>query len=204
VRVSGMNVHQSAILSMSTQTIYLIRHTAVDLKGRYFYGRTDVGLKETFPQEVERIRRVLPATLEFPFWASPLSRCRRLADALEINYNLDDRLMELDFGDWEMKEFADIPDEERNHYLANFTTVIPPGGEGYLKLQERSVELLKEVVAHEAPVCGIVAHSGVIRSMVCHVMGLPLEHTYRFGLDYGSVTTLVKDWKGLRVDRLNH
>lgn len=199
-----MDNHLSLSPSMSTQKIYLIRHTAVDLDGRYFYGRTDVGLKESFPEEVDRIRTILPDEIGFPFWASPLSRCRRLADALAVNYELEDRLMELDFGEWEMKGFEDIPEDIRNHYLANFTTVIPPGGEGYIKLQERSVEVLKEVVEHGAPVCGIIAHSGVIRSIVCHVMGLPLEHTYRFGLDYGSVTTLIKDWKGLRVDRLNH
>ncbi len=185
------------------QRVYLIRHTSVDLNGRYFYGRTDVPLASSFPEEAARIRTLLPEALDFPFWSSPLSRCRFLAERLEVPFETDERLLELNFGHWEMKPFEEIPKDERDHYLANFTRQSPPNGEGFTALQKRAVEFLEEIVDLEHETVGIVAHSGVIRSMLCHVMGLPLENTYRFGLDYGSVSTLVKDWRGLRVDQIN-
>ncbi len=188
---------------MGIQKIYLIRHTSVDLKGKYFYGQSDVPLSPSFHQEADRIRGLLPESLEFPFWSSPLSRCRLLAERLAMPFTIDDRLKELNFGEWEMKPFEEIPDAERNHFLANFTRWVPPGGEGFPNLQRRSVEVLEEILGNQDEELGIVAHSGVIRSMICHVMGLPLENTYRFGLDYGSVSTLVKDRRGLRVDQIN-
>lgn len=185
------------------QRIYLIRHTAVALSGKYFYGQTDVPLAPTFPNEADRIRGLLPDSLDFPFWSSPLSRCQLLAKRLAVPYTVDQRLLELNFGQWEMKPFEEIPTEERDHFLANFTRINPPGGESFPDMQERVVGFLDEILKHEHETVGIFAHSGVIRSMLCHVMGLPLENTYRFGLDYGSVSTLVKDWKGLRVDKIN-
>ena len=185
------------------QKIYLVRHTSVKLNGKYFYGRSDVPLAETFPEEAARIRTLLPERLDFPVWSSPLSRCRLLAERLETPFEMDERLLELDFGEWEMKRIEDIPKEERDHFLANFTRVTPPQGERFPDLLTRAASFLDEVMKHDHPEMGIVAHSGVIRSMICHVMGLPLENTYRFGLDYGSVSTLVKDWKGWRVDQIN-
>lgn len=185
------------------QRIYLIRHTSVDLNGSYFYGRTDVPLAPSFPEEATRIRSLLPESLDFPFWSSPLSRCRLLAERLEVPFTTDERLLELDFGQWEMKAIEQIPKQERDHFLANFTRQTPPEGEGFPEMQKRVVEFLEEVVEMKHDTVGIVAHSGVIRSMLCHVMGLPLENTYRFGLGYGSVSTLVKDWKGLRADQIN-
>lgn len=183
--------------------IYLIRHTKVDVPPKHFYGRTDVPLADSFLQEAGRIRSLLPSELEIPVWSSPLSRCRRLAEELFPKFEMDERLLELDFGDWEMKSWEEVPAAERDHYLANFDTLRPPNGEGFGDLQARSVSLFEEILDLEAPASAIVAHSGVIRALLCHVMQMPLSHLYRFDLSYGSVSSLIKDRKSLRVHQMN-
>lgn len=183
--------------------IYLIRHTKVALDRGYFYGRSDVALADSFADEASRIKGLLPRREAMPVWSSPLSRCRLLAEELFPAFELDDRLLELDFGDWEMKAFSEVPDAAREHYLSNFDRVSPPNGERFLDLQARAVHLLDDVLEKELPEAAIVAHSGVIRSLLCHVMDVPLSRLYRFDVDYGSVSTLVRDSKSLRVHRVN-
>lgn len=183
--------------------IYLLRHTKVAVAPKHFYGRTDVPLADSFPQEAARIRNLLPEQLELPVWSSPLSRCRRLADALFAHYETDARLLELDFGEWEMKSWEQIDAGQRDHYLANFDKLPPPGGESFRDLQTRAVEFLDELMEMDFETGVVVAHSGVIRSLLCHVMRMPLSHLYRFDVDYGSVSTIVKDRKSTRVGGMN-
>lgn len=183
--------------------IYLLRHTAVAVPPKHFYGRTDVPLAETFPEEAVRLRNLLPKQLDMPVFSSPLSRCRRLADELFSEYDTDERLLELDFGEWEMKSWEEIPATDRDHYLANFDKVPPPNGELFSDLQARAVNFLDELMAAGHAEAAIVAHSGVIRSLLCHVMKMPLGHLYNFDLAYGSLSTIVKDWKSVRVGQVN-
>ena len=124
-------------------------------------------------------------------YASPLSRCRQLAEALVPEQLVfDDRLMEYDFGRWELQPWNTLPATELDPWMADFVQIPAPGGETFQALQDRATEFLTEALATADPnaTIVIVSHSAVIRSLICHCLGLPLAHAFRLDIDYGSIT----------------
>jgi alpha-ribazole phosphatase len=72
------------------------------------YGQTDVTLADTFDLEFAELQQKLPKFAEpVQVISSPLSRCLQLAARLSYKITTDRRIMELNFGDWEMKNWHD-------------------------------------------------------------------------------------------------
>lgn len=170
--------------------IYLIRHTRVATPPGICYGRTDVPLADSYPADEAAVRARLAPVLAAPHRAvaSPLTRCRRLATALVSGeIGLDDRLMEYDFGRWELRAWDALPAAEVDPWMADFVHVAAPGGESFAAMQARAVAFLAENLAGEEPLL-VFAHSAIIRGLLCHCLGLPLESAFRLDIDYGSVS----------------
>ena len=93
--------------------VILIRHTSVDVPPGVCYGQTDVPLKPTFEQEAAITQENLKNYLPFDHvYTSPLTRCVRLASYCGYpDAERDKRIMEINFGSWEMKPFDRNDDE---------------------------------------------------------------------------------------------
>ncbi len=175
--------------------IYLIRHTEVAVGLSVAYGQTDVALADNYAEQRDRLRTLLP-TNPVRIFSSPLSRCRRLADALTTDSHssvqTDNRLLELNFGDWENRPWADIPRAELDPWMADFTNLPTPNGESFQHLADRVHGFWQEELLplagqpHAGPVF-VVTHAGVIRVWLCLFLGLPLSNAFRIHLDYGSL-----------------
>ena len=174
--------------------IYLVRHTRVATAAGICYGRSNVPVATTYPEDEAAVRaRLAPVLAAGPVvaYASPLSRCRQLAEALVPEQLVfDDRLMEYDFGRWELQPWNVLPATELDPWMADFVQVPAPGGESFQALQDRATEFLTEALATANPnaTIVIVSHSAVIRSLICHCLGLPLARAFRLDIDYGSIT----------------
>ncbi|QJX48462.1 alpha-ribazole phosphatase family protein [Hymenobacter taeanensis] len=174
--------------------IYLVRHTKVATAPGICYGRSDVDVAATYAEDEAAVRaRLEPMVLagSLVAYASPLRRCRQLAEALvPTGLMLDDRLMEYDFGQWELQPWDALPAHEVNPWMADFVHVPAPGGETFQALHHRATAFLTEALATAEPdaTIVIVSHSAVIRSLLCHCLGLPLAHAFRLDIDYGSIT----------------
>ena len=112
--------------------LIMVRHTSVDVTPGTCYGQSDVGLRESFPVEAaavaSRIARYAPDRV----YTSPLSRCVRLAEHCGYSDALRDaRLMEINFGEWEMKRFDEITDPRINEWYDDFFNVRATGGESF-------------------------------------------------------------------------
>ena len=84
--------------------IYLVRHTKVAVPPGIVYGHTDVSLSDSFEEEAAVVRKKVEGICFDAVWSSPLSRCVRLANYCGFrNIQTDDRLKELNFGEWELK-----------------------------------------------------------------------------------------------------
>ena len=171
--------------------LYLIRHTAVSVPRSVCYGQTDVGLLETYEDEKQRLRALLPDE-PLAIWASPLSRCTRLAHDLGPDVRLDDRLKEFHFGDWENTPWDNIPADQLNPWMADFVNVPVPNGETFRDFHQRVGAFWHELAATQPPdnqrPLVLVTHGGVIRSLLCLFLELSLRNAYRLHLDYGSVS----------------
>ncbi len=173
--------------------IYLIRHTRVGVEAGICYGQTDVPLADSFEEEVEIVRNKLPVLNGYTIYSSPLSRCRKLAERLNSEQiYLDSRLMELDFGSWELKGWDDIGTGELKGWTADIVNQACPGGESFRDQYQRAAAFWEDLCrSHQSHIC-IVTHSGLIRALLASLLGIPLEKSLRIGVDYGSVTKIHK------------
>ena len=92
--------------------LYLIRHPRPEVLPGTCYGQTDLGLAESPLAVAERIRPLLPGA--YALYASPLRRARLLAEALGCP-EVDPRLMEIHFGEWEGRSFDEIGQAALGH-----------------------------------------------------------------------------------------
>jgi alpha-ribazole phosphatase len=163
---------------------FLIRHPKPDIDTGICYGRSDLGLAEDAVARAKALRPLLP--VDAPVWSSPLRRCLELARELHAEPVIDERLMEMHFGAWELRRWDDIPRAELDAWAANPVGYTPRGGESATALRERVATLLREL-PHTAVV---VAHGGVLRAAVAELVGIEAWHTLHF--DYGTVS-LIED-----------
>lgn len=178
--------------------VYWVRHTKVAVNKGICYGQQDVPLAASFKEELQTIQAKLPK--EAHCLSSPLLRCALLANELYPNPTaVDQRLLEYNFGDWEGKAWDEIPSKPLRLWMENFVTQRPPNGETYLELKERVVSFVEEIRISTSPQPLVIStHAGVIRSVLSHLLSIPLEQTFKLKLDYGAVvrTDLNKN-KGL-------
>lgn len=169
--------------------IYLIRHTTPAIESGICYGASDVDVAAGFDTEVARVKPLLP--IQTPdVYTSPLQRCENLAAALfGSNYTKDDRLKEMNFGDWEMLPWDNISRNALRKWADNVVFEHIPGGESYEELYTRSISLLEEVIAKGNDAV-FVTHNGVIRCILAYVTDTALVDAFDISMDYGHISHL--------------
>ncbi|WP_422362387.1 alpha-ribazole phosphatase [Reichenbachiella sp.] len=182
--------------------IYLIRHTTPKIAKGICYGQSDIDLTSIFKKEAEEVHQLIDKPLDYIF-SSPLKRCANLANSFDVSVQKEPRLMELSFGDWEMKKWKDIPQSALNEWMENYVTQAPPKGESYKKLKARVVEIFKGIISQNRASTGIITHAGPIRAILSHVLNLSLKDTFTLKIDYGSVTKISLVEGHFTIDYIN-
>lgn len=173
--------------------VTLVRHTSLAIAPNICYGQTDVDVSHHFDNEHARLQEKLGDFAFDAVYASPLQRCHKLAAKLTPNQvvNLDDRLKELHFGDWEMQAWDDIPRDIFDHWAQNYAHLAPPNGETFADLQTRGVDFLNHAAKqHTNQDILLVTHGGMIRAIIAHVLNMQLKGLFRIDVDYASVTRI--------------
>ncbi|OYX83398.1 MAG: alpha-ribazole phosphatase [Flavobacteriales bacterium 32-34-25] len=166
--------------------VYLVRHTETTCEKGICYGQSDVGLKAPFLEQFESIKSQIPS--DTVVFSSPLSRCTLLANYLAPLISTDSRLMEMNFGDWEMKNWDAIPEADFTPWMTDFVNVTVPNGESFVALHDRVTDFLSTLVTENiSKKIVIVTHAGVIRSVLCAVSNLPLKDAFTNKVDFGAV-----------------
>lgn len=144
--------------------IILIRHTSVDVPPGICYGQTDVPLKPTFEQEAAVTAENLKVYRPFDHvYTSPLSRCVRLATYCGFpDAEQDKRIMEINFGSWEMKSFENNDDPHLQEWYADYLNVAATGGESFAMQYHRVSQFLDELKTKPYNKVAIFAHGGVL------------------------------------------
>jgi alpha-ribazole phosphatase len=194
------------------QEIYLIRHTTPAVAKGICYGQTDLDTTESLEEEARIILLHLPDTIG-SLHSSPLLRCRRLASRLfpTLPVMLHDDLMEIHCGEWEMRKWDELPEEEIGPWMKDFVNVRIPGGESYVDLHQRVNRCFGEIREGvgwggraDGPIA-IVAHGGVIRSILSAISGTALIDSFKvFSLYYGCVVKVTDAGDILRYEILSN
>lgn len=175
--------------------IYLLRHTRIDLENGICYGQMDVDVASSFNQEIITIENQLNKIPYDIIFSSPLKRCTKLANAINKNkipIHHDDRLKELNFGDWEGKYWKNIQlSKEAKHWFNDYINLACPNGESYIDLVSRVksfISNLKSKYRDKIPL--IVCHAGTIKAFQAIITKNLPKDAMKFKIDFGQIIEL--------------
>jgi len=121
-------------------------------------------------------------------YTSPLQRCAKLAEHIQGSRHIrDERIMEYNFGDWELRPWNDFKPGEADDWMNNFVDQPAPNGDSIITMQERVMSFFSDLLNKDFQHVAIVTHSGVQRILHAHIMATPLTHLFRLQLDFGAV-----------------
>lgn len=132
---------------------------------------------------------------------SPLLRCRRtvepLAEALCLEPLIDERLAEVDYGEWTGRKIADLAKEPLWAVVqAHPSAAVFPGGEGLAQVQTRAVAAVRDHDARLTEQHGgdalwlACTHGDVIKAVVADALGLHLDGFQRVSADPASMSVI--------------
>ena len=176
--------------------LHLIRHPPAAVDPQVCYGRSDLPLAGPLAPALRHLRGLLPE--DFALYSSPLQRCRLLAEELG-RPQLDPRLQEIDFGEWEMRRFEDIGIEALDRWAADPLGHRPPGGESAQDMAARALSFLADIRATAQKPVVAIAHGGPLRALAGHLLDLPPERWITLEFAHAKLTSLRLEDFGTRL-----
>ena len=169
--------------------IILIRHTSVDVPPGICYGQRDVPLKPNFEQHAAVTKENLKTDLPFDHvYTSPLTRCVRLATYCGFpDAERDRRIMEINFGEWEMKPFDGNDDPRLKEWYADYLNVVATGGESFVMQYQRVSQFLDELKRKNYQRVAIFAHGGVLICAQIYAGLIKAEEAFSALTPYGGI-----------------
>ena len=180
--------------------LYLVRHPKPLVAADTCYGCTDVTVSaEEHARVLSSLRLTLPEAE--PIFCSPLQRCVVLADSLaDALYSepvvRDARLVEMSFGNWEMRAWNDIPRAEIDAWSDDLVQYRPGGGENVFQIAQRVRAFYDDLMRSRRGCAIVVCHAGTIRLLLACQQGLPLDEMadyaarMPYNLAYGALRVL--------------
>lgn len=185
--------------------LILLRHgqTTANAQAR-LQGRIDLPLDDVGVQQAtkcgEYIRQHFPNA---HIVSSPLLRAVQTAEQIQRDVNIDNRFIELDYGDWDGLALTDVPVDQWASWRSN-PHFRPPAGESLVELDERvrpALEELAQRAQHEDVV--VVSHVSPIKSAVTWALGVGPDATWRCHLDRASICRIAIGPRGPSLTSLN-
>ena len=142
-------------------------------------------------------------------YSSPLERAwytaRDIAEPHGLRVELAEDLDEIDFGDWSGARFSDLEgDEEWQRWNEARGSARCPGGETMAEAVDRARSRLERIASdHDGATVVAVTHCDIIRGVLAHYLGMPLDNVLRFDVDPASISTLELGRWGARVRSVN-
>ncbi len=186
--------------------IYLLRHTSLKIDQETFYGQTDVDVSDNFLSEVSVIKEKLEEQKilesKLAVFSSPLKRCQKLSGQLFQDFIIDERLKELNFGDWEMKTINQISKEQIKLWEKDIINFQIPNGESNHNFFQRLKLFCDDIILLKSDIF-IVAHAGSINCIISYLANIPFQKLVKENwkkIGYGSLSSLIKKDNFFEID----
>jgi probable phosphoglycerate mutase len=173
--------------------LLLVRHgqTAVNSQGR-LQGRVDAPLTDLGHEQARRLAEVIAPLAPKAVVTSPLLRARdtaaAIARAVGRPLEVDERLTELHYGDWDGARIADLPDGAFARWRED-PDFAPPGGESIPTVRDRVVPCVEDLLDRGGVVVA-VSHVTPIKAAVAWALGVNDEVSWRLHLDLASISRI--------------
>jgi broad specificity phosphatase PhoE len=133
--------------------------------------------------------------------SSPLGRARQTAEAVaalrgDVPFEIDERWIELDYGDWEEVPVRDVAADTWAAWRAD-SAFTPPGGESLEGLQARVEEAcaaLALVAATED--VAVFTHVSPIKAAIAWALGVGPSISWRMNVGQASISRIRLDGRG--------
>jgi broad specificity phosphatase PhoE len=166
--------------------LFLVRHgqTAENARG-LLLGRQDPQLSEVGRRQAAALARaVLPARVV----SSPLRRARETAEAFGQPIDLDERWVELDYGELDGRRPGEVPPDVWARWRTD-TSFVPAGGESLATLGKRVRSACDELSAEAAELdVVIVSHVSPIKAAIAWALDVDDSIAWRMFVLDGSIT----------------
>jgi len=135
--------------------------------------------------------------------SSPLQRARQTASAISDEVEVDERFIELDYGDWDGVALRDV-DQVQWQEWRNDPHFRPPNGESLVELDHRVRPALEELIAESKDQdIVVVSHVSPIKSAITWALGVGPEVTWRCHLDRASICRILATPRGPSLSGMN-
>jgi len=192
--------------------LYLIRHGQTgDNYSQRFCGWTDAPLNELGKSQAQSLTSAFEDIEIDIIYTSDLKRAKETASYIKKGKGFFvkelDSLRELNFGVAEGLIVEEIKekhpqvyeDMEKDYIGAKF-----PEGESLEDMHNRVSQAIDDIlVKHDGQSIALVAHSGVIRSIISHLITGDIKHHWSFKIDNCSITVIEKDKNFAFLTKLN-
>ena len=185
--------------------LYLIRHGETELNtAGVFYGWTDCGISEKGVMQAEDLADILQEVSFDAVISSNL--CRAVVTAAIVSgctpdeIRKDERLRELNFGDWEGLHFKEIREKHKNEWekwSSDWKNTAPPKGENFLEFYLRIKSSIEDILSEfKGKRVLIVSHQGTMRVIPMILLGLDVEAYWSFTAEQGRYSHYEIDMSG--------
>jgi probable phosphoglycerate mutase len=190
--------------------LLLVRHGHTDTAGKRLTGwDRGIHLNDRGRREAAALAERLAAVPIRAIYSSPLERCREtaapLARRLGLPVSARRALLEVDYGEWTGRSIAGLKRTKLWRVVQHAPSRVRfPGGESLLEVQARSVVEVERIARdHPSDVVAVVTHADVVRLLVLHFLGMPLDGLQRLVVDPASVSVLALADGAARLLRAN-
>ncbi|PPJ20304.1 phosphoglycerate mutase [Nocardia nova] len=184
-------------------TVILLRHgVSTSNTARTLAGRSPgVELTERGTEQALAVaERLAPLPIEH-IAHSPLLRCTRtvspLADKLGLEPEPDERLLEVDYGEWTGRLLSELVKEPLWKVVQQHASgAVFPGGEGLAQVQYRAVAAVRAIDTELAERHGrdvlwvACTHGDVIKSLLADAFGIHLDGFQRIVVEPASISVV--------------
>jgi probable phosphoglycerate mutase len=173
--------------------ITFARHgqTALNQGGR-LQGRIDAPLSDLGRAQARALADALRSEGVMRVVSSPLARARdtaaAIANAHGIAVDVDDRLIELDYGEWDGIALGDVLADDWKRWRAD-PSFTPPGGESLIAVTERVASFCRDAFDAGGDIVA-VSHVSPIKAAVAFALAVDEQITWRMQLGVASITRI--------------
>lgn len=195
---------------MTKTTLCLVRHgeTETNVRG-VLHEHGDVEkLTARGIEQVKLVAQELKSMGLQALYCSNEARAIESAQLISSETGIDAKILdgieERNWGEFSGKPYSEIKPMLDGMTLEERYTFVPPGGESWKEAEERLISAVQKVTEENiGKVIAIVTHGGSIRILMPHMLGAPLEETYKhdprnaslsvFDIEGGTITVVEID-----------
>ena len=125
---------------------------------------------------------------DLPLWRRPVALAAAVAAYVVEFEKLQDRLVEMNYGEWDGTPIADVPIEVWRQWRSD-PEFKPPGGESLHDVSKRVASLMGELLLSD-DLAIVVSHVSPIKAALTWALGAPDQMVWRMFIDVASISSI--------------